>query len=346
MKTSDMILVGVLSLLIISVANFTLITNKYLDSSNSNNPASITLTLLKSNCDKCEILGDFISQIKGSNVKVKTENSEDFGSLASKNYISKYGIKKLPAIIVKGKTDQLNLTGFTKKNDALVLETPTAPYFDVASESVVGKVNIINIKATSCTDCSDLGVAINFLDQNGVYVENTQNVEYEDASNYISQYGIENVPAIVIVGDMTSYGAVYQTLQKVSKESDGYMVIQPAAPYLELSNNKIRGLVDITYLNDSSCTDCYDVKIHDGALSNLGIFIKNKSTYDIASLQGSALVEKYNITDIPTIILTGDLEAYNGFDQVWSSVGTVESDGAYIFRQMDQLGGAKSKHLE
>ncbi|MBR9680215.1 MAG: hypothetical protein GOU98_00120 [Candidatus Altiarchaeota archaeon] len=343
---SDVILIGVLSLLIISTANFTLTTNRYFDLVNADTSASITITLLESGCEKCEVLDDVITSIKSEDIKVKVEVKEPFGSIKSRQYVSDFEISRLPAIIIEGEIDKLTLEGFIEKNEALIFETPIAPYFEVSSEEVKGKVTIINIKASSCTDCSDLSVALSFLDQNGVYVEGGIDIEYENASEYITQYEVTRVPSLIILGDIAEYGSIYQTLQSVSKEGTGYIVVQPAAPYFELKTKVTRGLVDITYLGDLACTECYDVSIHDTALGNLGIYLSDKTTYDISDSEGIELIEKYNITKVPTVILTGDLAAYDGFESIWADVGTVESDGTYIFREMDQITGAVFNELE
>ena len=40
---------------------------------------------------------------------------------------------------------------------------------------------------------------------------------------------------------------------------------------------------------------------------------------------------------MPTIILTGDADKYPSMTGVWPTVGTVEDDGAYIFRKVEVL---------
>ena len=242
---SDIILIGVLSLVVISTANFTLTTNRYFDLINANTPASITITLLESGCAECEILGDLIDVIKSEDLKVKVEIKETLGSIKSRSYVNKFGIERLPAVVVEGEIDKLPaelLEIFDNRENALVFETPIGLYFDVKTESVRGRVNII-------------------------------------------------------------------------------------------------------YLSDATCTDCYDVKVHNAALGNLGIYLDNAVSYDISDAEGGELVERYNITKVPTIILSGDTSSYVGFDQIWAAVGTVETDGAYVFREMDQITGAVFSEL-
>lgn len=87
-------------------------------------------------------------------------------------------------------------------------------------------------------------------------------------------------------------------------------------------------------LTDKSCTECYPVSIHEKILSGFNFVPqdKDKKTVDYQSTEGKKLIAKYQIKLIPTIILGGDISAYPKLQQVWQQVGTVEKDGAYVFR--------------
>ena len=97
-------------------------------------------------------------------------------------------------------------------------------------------------------------------------------------------------------------------------------------------------LVDVTYLTDETCEGCYDVRVHRTILSRLGIQFGRESVIDVVSGDGMTLIELYNISKIPTIILSPEAEDYDAFVSVWGGVGTKEDDGYYIFRAVDKLG--------
>ena len=97
-------------------------------------------------------------------------------------------------------------------------------------------------------------------------------------------------------------------------------------------------LVDVAYLTDETCTDCYDVRVHRTILSQLGIQFGREQVIDAASDDGMTLIDLYNISKIPTIILSPEAEDYDAFVSVWGEVGTKEDDGYYIFRAVDKLG--------
>ena len=65
--------------------------------------------------------------------------------------------------------------------------------------------------------------------------------------------------------------------------------------------------------------------------------MNKENKVDISSAEGKALVEKYAIKKVPTVVISGDLREYEGFDTVWGQVGSIEEDGTYVFRQLEVL---------
>ena len=57
------------------------------------------------------------------------------------------------------------------------------------------------------------------------------------------------------------------------------------------------------------------------------------------------MTNRYKITKLPTILLSPDVAQYTNLQKIWNGVGTIEQDGWYVFREMQQLGGAVYKDL-
>lgn len=87
-------------------------------------------------------------------------------------------------------------------------------------------------------------------------------------------------------------------------------------------------------LTDASCAECSSLDIHDSVLAQLEVNVSEATSYDISSAEGQALVNKYVISEVPTVLLSPELRANysNVFTDVYSSLGSVESDGWYVFR--------------
>jgi|GEM_PF-7106323 len=93
-------------------------------------------------------------------------------------------------------------------------------------------------------------------------------------------------------------------------------------------NTKPVGLI---YLVDENCDKCYDVTYNGLILENIGLDI-NESLVSINSVQGISLLNRYNITKVPTFILSPEAlnNAYLAY--IWLQVGSIEQDGNLIFR--------------
>lgn len=118
------------------------------------------------------------------------------------------------------------------------------------------------------------------------------------------------------------------------------MARQLFLPYRDVTKGQIVGLVDVVYLTDSSCTDCYKPQeVHKNILTQgFGVGIRSEQSVDANSPYGKSLVSKYKITQVPTLLISPEVAEYSGIKQVWPQVGTTEPDGWYVFRQVSRLG--------
>jgi len=57
------------------------------------------------------------------------------------------------------------------------------------------------------------------------------------------------------------------------------------------------------------------------------------------------LITKYKIISVPTVLMSPEADQYTNLKGVWKNVGTIESDGWYVFREMQQLRGVVYKDL-
>lgn len=195
-----------------------------------------------------------------------------------------------------------------------------------------------------CDNCYDMNNAASFIKrQTTVKVITEKNLTYADkaAQELVSANNIKTLPALVITGE-TLQDNVMPLWNSMGAEFVGNVVIvNGIPPYYSLDAQKIVGLVQVTKLTDNSCAECYDVENHMAILPRFGIYIDKSIPYDVSSANGKTLVQKYNITKVPTIVLSSDASAYTSLNNVWGDVGTVESDGQYVFRAVEQMGTYK-----
>ena len=101
--------------------------------------------------------------------------------------------------------------------------------------------------------------------------------------------------------------------------------------------------VDLIYLVDEDCVECYDVTLHKFIIDQLGSQSGEAFRYgdirrvDILSEDGEELVLAYDISLVPTVIISKEANQFYWFEQVWGEVGTKEDDGVYVFRYLEKF---------
>ena len=311
-------------------------------------PAKIELTVIKNKkCTDCFDASEVLRAVKDSNVEITKQKDADLSSSEAKELISKYKIKKVPAVIIIGEISKVSLEGFDKKDDALVFSAPNPPFTDSSTGEIKGRVKALEIVDSSCKKCFDVKSLVDQLKGAGISIseEKTLEANSEEAKAMLSKYKIDFAPVLILSKDASSYEFINQVWPQVgTKENDGSYVMRLVnPPYVNLTTNEVKGLVDAVYLTDNSCTSCYDVKIHKTIIANprgLNVVLNSEKTADISDGEGRQLLSKYNITLVPTIILSKEISAYPSIASL-ARFFSVKSDGAYVFTGVTSMGTYK-----
>ena len=185
-----------------------------------------------------------------------------------------------------------------------------------------------------------MGVIVDQLKQlMTISSENT--LTTNQASDLIQKYSLTRIPTIILSKDASVYPSMAKDwIQIGTVESDGMFIARDInPPYLDLTTNEIKGIVDVIYITDKSCSECYNATVHKQILDNFGVYIDKEETKDIAD--STSLISKYDIDKVPTIILSKEASAYPRLTAVWKDIGTVEEDGTYVFRKTELMGISK-----
>jgi len=324
-------------------------------------PANLQLTLLgDSTCSDCGDLQSLISQINVSGVKITAIDRLDYASTKAKQLISQYGVQKVPSILVFGETNKSSSMSLLwgrldgRMINGVVYIEVSPPYRDLLSSAVKGRVTLTILNDSTCPQCWSIDSFVNSLRSNGVKISSSRTIDYTSAEgqSLISKYNIQRIPAVVISDEVLAYKSIAQVWSQLNATlKDGFYALHTLnPPFRNLTTKNIDGIASVIYLNDSSCVTCYDVKAHRNILTrNFGVFLANETEVDVSSDQGKALVDKYKITNVPTILVSPEVGAYSSLTLVWKqtqrglngTIGTVESDGWYVFRLTPLMGTYK-----
>lgn len=202
------------------------------------------------------------------------------------------------------------------------------------------------IQDLKCEDCFDLQILVEDIQKQNVKIvaEEAVDVLSEKGQELVEKFNIKQVPTLIISGELDkelSLKNIWPTIGEVMDKT--FVLRQIGTPYVELDSGEVHGRVSLTILTDTSCTECYDPTVHKGILQRYGWPTNSQEVIDRQDAAGQALIQKYNIELMPTIILEGDIDAYQALKQLWPIVGTIEADGAYVFREgVKQMGAYKN----
>lgn len=203
-------------------------------------------------------------------------------------------------------------------------------------------LSLVIITDKKCQDCASLDPLLSSIQSKNVNFADVKNydVTTNEAQALISKYKAKNVPFFTLTGELGKNTELQSILAQLGTTTNNVFVLTSVpAPYRQLADQRVIGLVAVTYVTDKACTECYDVQQHKTILEKkYGIKVIKEETVDIADAAGKQIVKKYGLTKVPTFVASSELAAYTSLLSVWKSAGTIESDGSYAFRQVEQMG--------
>ncbi|HQT44879.1 MAG TPA: hypothetical protein PLO51_02795, partial [Candidatus Micrarchaeota archaeon] len=312
-------------------------------------PATPTVTIYKLTapaCTQCKSYDAQVAQIKSSAAGVTfSEKTLDGSSAEAKQVATQYGVTRAPAVIMTGATDKISAPyGWATKNGVITSPVPAAPYLSISSGKVAGLVDAVIVYTPSCTQCIDLSNFTNTLKQNGVVFSSEKTIDAgtPEGQAYVQKYGVNSTPFLVLSEGFGAYGNLAPQWYNVGRMvGSDYVMDVKLPPYYDLTTGQVRGLLTMTVISDKACADCSDLSVYKNIFENTGVKIDQFSTVDISDSAAVDLAKKYNVSKLPTFILSGDLAAYGpGFEASIQQGGTL-SDGVFVFTNYTVIPNAK-----
>lgn len=179
-----------------------------------------------------------------------------------------------------------------------------------------------------CDDCFNISTAVDFLkQQKNLNITSVKELNFEDAKAGAGTYNISKLPAVVITGETANV-----TIQNFEAHGDALVFSQALPPYYDVALSSVKGKVTVILLEEKSCTNCFNMSQVIDQLKQAGIKLSSETKIDSKSNEGKQLISQYKIERLPTIIFNNDALIYDVVKQVWSQVGSEESDGNLVLR--------------
>lgn len=304
-------------------------------------PAELNMIIIEDgNCDDCFDIQTVVASIKKSHVNIISEENLDLSSSKAQVLIQSHDIEKVPTVLLFGETNKTTIKNMGLKADALVFTSVLPPYTDAETNEIMGLVSSIIVEDSACENCLDLNSVLVGLQQAGVSIVDKETVDRNSArgQSLIETYKLETLPTAILSSDLSAYMDIVAGWSQLGtvKDDGSFATHAVNPPYVDLTEDRIVGLIDLIILNDKDCTDCYKPEeFHKPILARMGAVFENEKTVDISSSEGQSLLDKYSITKVPTIIIEGEVDVYTALVNAWEGVGSVEDDGAYVFRSVE-----------
>ncbi len=202
-----------------------------------------------------------------------------------------------------------------------------------AEASRPANLDLIVITDKSCADCFDLNSLLDQIKQQNVNINSERSIDKDsdEGRELIKRFAVERLPTFLVSGELKKDSKLADFFTQAGETIDNTFIFrQVGPPYSLADTGVIKGRVKFYLLTDTSCDKCYDVTRHEAILQQFGITIPS-TVLDVKSVAGRALVNKYNIRLVPTLVLTGEVSEYPSLKPAWEQVGFIDNDGSYIF---------------
>lgn len=214
---------------------------------------------------------------------------------------------------------------------------------DGTGEPKRDKLEILTLVDSNCKECTSLSEVVKFIKESNVDIKKEESFDYANdkakVEKLVQRYRVTRLPALILKGARPTDEQLGQFWDNFGEIVEGDFVLRKLQPpYRDLLSGEVRGLFRVTFLTDDSCEKCYDVRFHKNAFLRLSMSVINERDIDVSSDEGKELIKKYDIKLVPTILVDGELDEYEGFQTVWPVVGTKEEDGVYVFRGVKDMG--------
>ncbi len=338
-KRIEDVLIVLLAVLLL--LNLFLISTMDLSNSQKEEKVKLKVTVITTECASCFNMLSFLESLKQNHVEIKKETVLAATSEKALALIEKYEITKLPAMIVDGDVEKVAQGLFEERKGVHVLKEVPLPYVNAQTGEIVGLVDVKVLFDPLCARCANASVVVSQFMQLGLKINEQRMIDVTRDNSLFNRYNLKIVPTIVLSHDISLYPFFQQLESYLIKTPDGNYLVPPQPPYEDITTGQMVGLVSLTKINDKKCAQCYTVDDHLPILRSFGIDIVEEKVVDISSLEGKALVKKYGIKKVPTIILSGDARYYSALANVWEKVGKVAEDGSYVFVAVESMGTYK-----
>ncbi len=189
-----------------------------------------------------------------------------------------------------------------------------------ARRPAVLELTIINAE---CKECFDVNAFVEKIRKGNVNITNIDKINLEDAKDLIERYKINKLPTVIVRGEVNK-----TSLDPLVNVEDAYVLTNIPFPYYDVTEDKVKGIVEAVIIKPLECEKCFDMKKIIEEFRSSGIII-NK-LIELNEKDAVELIKKYSLQTLPAVILSKDAGDYLILRDSWKSYGFVAEDKKYV----------------
>lgn len=191
----------------------------------------------------------------------------------------------------------------------------------------------IELTIIDCNECFDTTGILDSVKKQNVDILDETNLDSNsaEAKELILKYNIQKLPTIIISGEIDTEKVNFNDFEL---DNDALVLSNVNAPYLDLTDNILKGQVSITEIIDSSCDFCASLTILGTTFAESGVVISNWEKIEYNSAEAKELISKYNIKKIPTMLISNDINYYDGMKEILTALDATEKLENYVIHSI------------
>lgn len=196
-------------------------------------------------------------------------------------------------------------------------------------------IELIKILA-DCDDCFDVENAVKKIKSQNVNIANERTLEFDspEAERLIDELVITKLPTVVVSGELNRTDKLANFFKSIGNIVDDKVVYTAInAPFYDVVNEKVIGLVKVIDVVDSLCNDCTELNIVDTLKQNSVVISENKKV-EFSSKEGQEYVKKFEIQQIPAALISEDVDNYPAVKQAFEETEIEKKNGFYAIHSI------------
>lgn len=183
--------------------------------------------------------------------------------------------------------------------------------------------------AEDCAECYDINLILDELKKQNVNITSETTLS---GNEFIGNYDLEKLPALLVTGEINKSDQLIKFFNDNGKIIDNgtALLTNIKAPYYLVDSGEIVGLVSVTNLVDTLCSNCTSLLPLIDQLKESGVKVISEKTFEYNSTEGLEFIEANEINAIPALIISDQIDYYEELKSALEDSGIEEKKDGYV----------------